>query len=102
MLIDNGGGGIFDFLPLADAPLAFEADDYREHVTTPTGLDFARVAECYGLDHEPVSDVAGFRAALEHALEAPHSTLIEVKTGRSANVDLHRRTWDAVARALAR
>jgi 2-succinyl-5-enolpyruvyl-6-hydroxy-3-cyclohexene-1-carboxylate synthase len=100
VLIDNGGGGIFDFLPLADAPLAFEAGDYHEHIATPTGLDFAKVAECYGLGHEPVSDIAAFRAALERALAAPHSTLIEVKTERSANVELHRRTWDAVSKAL--
>ncbi|MGH2880403.1 MAG: 2-succinyl-5-enolpyruvyl-6-hydroxy-3-cyclohexene-1-carboxylic-acid synthase [Solirubrobacteraceae bacterium] len=101
VLIDNDGGGIFDFLPVSDAPLAFQADRYREHIATPTGLDFAKAADLYGLEHEPVSDVAGFRAALEHALAAPRSTLIEVKTERAANVDLHRRAWEAVARALA-
>jgi 2-succinyl-5-enolpyruvyl-6-hydroxy-3-cyclohexene-1-carboxylate synthase len=101
VLIDNGGGGIFDFLPVADAPLAFEADGYREHIATPTGLDFAKAAELYGLGHELVSDIAGFRAALERALRAPHSTLIEVKTERSANVDLHRNVWDAVSKTLA-
>jgi 2-succinyl-5-enolpyruvyl-6-hydroxy-3-cyclohexene-1-carboxylate synthase len=102
VLLNNGGGGIFDFLPVAKAPLALQADRYREHIATPTGLDFAKAAALYGLEHEPVSDIPSFRAALEQALSAPRSTLIEVRTERAANVDLHRRAWDAVARALAR
>jgi 2-succinyl-5-enolpyruvyl-6-hydroxy-3-cyclohexene-1-carboxylate synthase len=100
VLVNNDGGGIFDFLPVATAPLAFQTDSYREHIATPTGLDFAKAADLYGLVHEPVSDIAGFRAALEHALGAPHSTLIEVKTKRRANVELHRRVWDAVSKTL--
>jgi 2-succinyl-5-enolpyruvyl-6-hydroxy-3-cyclohexene-1-carboxylate synthase len=39
--LDNGGGGIFDFLPLADHadPALFE-----EHIATPAGLDFAALS----------------------------------------------------------
>lgn len=102
VLVNNDGGGIFDFLPVAKAPLALPTDRYREHIATPTGLDFAKAAALFGLDHEPVSDIPGFRAALEQALSAPRSTLIEVRTERAANVDLHRRAWDSVARALLR
>ena len=36
VLIDNDGGGIFDFLPVAGEGAAFE-----EHVATPHGIDFA-------------------------------------------------------------
>jgi 2-succinyl-5-enolpyruvyl-6-hydroxy-3-cyclohexene-1-carboxylate synthase len=102
VLLNNDGGGIFDFLPIAEAPLAFQADRYREHIATPTGLDFAKAAALYGLDHEPVADIPAFRAALERALASPRSTLIEVRTERAANVRLHRGAWDAVAHALAR
>lgn len=101
VLVNNDGGGIFDFLPIAKAPLALQDDRYREHIATPSGLDFAKAAELYGLDHEPVSDVPGFRVALERALAAPRSTLIEVKTERQANVELHRGVWERVANALA-
>jgi len=101
VLIDNDGGGIFDFLPVAKAPLALQDDRYREHIATPTGLDFATAAQVYGLEHEPVGDIAGFRAALEHALAGPRSTLIQVKTERHANVELHRRVWEAVSKTLA-
>ncbi len=123
VLLDNDGGGIFDFLPVSQTQMAHEtdprsstdgtsrpagaagasaADDiYTRHVATPTGLDFALLAALYGFVHEPVAAIPEFRAALEHAL-APQtgSTLIHVRTDRTANVDLHARAWSAVSAAL--
>lgn len=118
VLLDNHGGGIFDFLPVARARTVREPepeaqssdrttnadrqDLYTRHIATPTGLDFTHAATLYGLEHRCVSDVAAFRFALEHALAAPHSAIIEVQTERSANVELHRRVWNAVAGSLSR
>jgi 2-succinyl-5-enolpyruvyl-6-hydroxy-3-cyclohexene-1-carboxylate synthase len=106
VLLDNGGGGIFDFLPVARATIAREPageqDLYTRHIATPTGLDFARAAELYGLEHVQVGDVPSFRVALERALtEHPRGAeIIEVRTDRAANVELHRRVWEAVSNAL--
>jgi 2-succinyl-5-enolpyruvyl-6-hydroxy-3-cyclohexene-1-carboxylate synthase len=108
VLLDNEGGGIFDFLPVADAAVAREpepfaqlADDiYTRHIATPTGLDFSAAASLYCLSHERVEDVPGFRAALERALARENSSIVEVRGTREANVDLHRRIWKAVAAAL--
>jgi 2-succinyl-5-enolpyruvyl-6-hydroxy-3-cyclohexene-1-carboxylate synthase len=130
VLIDNGGGGIFDFLPVAATPMARTAtgaepaadavtgpgegrpnagggpgdgqDIYTRHVATPTGLDFAHAARLYGLAHERVADVASFREALERALTArpPGARIVEVRGERAANVSLHRRVWAAVSGAL--
>jgi 2-succinyl-5-enolpyruvyl-6-hydroxy-3-cyclohexene-1-carboxylate synthase len=112
VLLNNDGGGIFDFLPVADSPAAREPessfangsppgeqDTYTRHISTPTGLDFAQAATLYGLQHETVADVASFRSALEHALAEPHSSIVEVRTERPANVELHRRVWRATAGA---
>jgi 2-succinyl-5-enolpyruvyl-6-hydroxy-3-cyclohexene-1-carboxylate synthase len=98
VLLDNNGGGIFDFLPVAGAP----ADIYDQHIATPTGLDFSLAAQLYGLEHELVGDIPSLRRALERALaERPRrSGIIEVRTDRAANVALHRRAWEAVAAAL--
>ncbi|MGA8363436.1 MAG: 2-succinyl-5-enolpyruvyl-6-hydroxy-3-cyclohexene-1-carboxylic-acid synthase [Solirubrobacteraceae bacterium] len=103
VLLDNDGGGIFDFLPVSRTEMARADEDiYTRHVATPTGLDFVRVAALYGLAHKRVDTVPDFRAALERAL-APQtsSTLIHVRTDRAANVDLHARIWGAVSRAGA-
>ncbi len=104
VLLDNAGGGIFDFLPVARAAMARadEEDIYTRHVATPTGLDFALLASLYGFAHEPVDTLPDLRSALERAL-APRGgcTLIHVHTDRAANVDLHADVWSAVSRASA-
>jgi len=101
VLIDNGGGGIFDFLPISNAPMAAERGIYARHIATPTGLDFKQAAALYGLTHERVETVPAFRAALERAF-SPRvgSTILQVPTDRARNVELHRQIWADVARAL--
>jgi 2-succinyl-5-enolpyruvyl-6-hydroxy-3-cyclohexene-1-carboxylate synthase len=103
VLLNNEGGGIFDFLPVAAATAKDPTtkDLYTKHIATPTGLDFARAAALYGLSHETVADVVGLRAGLERALAAHGSTIVEVRSERTANVELHRQVWDAVAGALS-
>ena len=108
VLIDNGGGGIFDFLPVARSPLTRGAepggreDIYTRHVATPTGLDLSAAAALYGLGHERAADLPGFRSALERALAAPGSAIVEIKGERGANAELHGRVWEAVAAKLSR
>ncbi len=118
VLIDNGGGGIFDFLPVArsgmarapehadavDDPLATREtvtheDIYTRHIATPTGLDFADAARLYELEHARACDVTAFRAAVERALASERSCVVEVRTDRTRNTSLHKHVWDAVARS---
>jgi 2-succinyl-5-enolpyruvyl-6-hydroxy-3-cyclohexene-1-carboxylate synthase len=98
VLVDNGGGGIFDFLPVSRAAIAQEADIYTRHIATPPGLDFGRAAALYGLDHERVETIPAFRAALERALlPRVGSSIVHVQTDRAGNVKLHGRIWRAVS-----
>jgi 2-succinyl-5-enolpyruvyl-6-hydroxy-3-cyclohexene-1-carboxylate synthase len=91
VLLDNDGGGIFDFLPVAREGEAFE-----RHVATPHGLDFAHAAALYGLAYEPVATAGELHAALAD----DRAVLIHVRTDRAENVALHRRVWAAVRAAL--
>jgi 2-succinyl-5-enolpyruvyl-6-hydroxy-3-cyclohexene-1-carboxylate synthase len=91
VLLDNGGGGIFDFLPVSR-----EGDDFERHVATPHGLDFAHAAALYGLSYHP----AATADELHEALAADGSALVHVRTDRAANVALHRRVWEAVRAAV--
>jgi 2-succinyl-5-enolpyruvyl-6-hydroxy-3-cyclohexene-1-carboxylate synthase len=95
VLLDNDGGGIFHFLPVAGEGAAFE-----QHVATPHGIDFAHAAALYGLGHERVAAPEPFRAALDRALARPAPTLIHVRTDRAENVTLHRAVGDAVRSAV--
>jgi 2-succinyl-5-enolpyruvyl-6-hydroxy-3-cyclohexene-1-carboxylate synthase len=91
VLVDNEGGGIFEFLPVAGA-----ADAFEEHVATPTGLDAERVAALFGLAYAAPTDAAGLASAVTAALAADNTTLIHVRTDRKRNVVEHRAVWEAV------
>ena len=95
VLLNNGGGGIFSFLPQAD-----ETEHFEELFGTPHGLDFRAAAELYGLDHRPVDGRQEFRAALQQSMGSSGVSLVEVRTDRRANVQLHRELWAAVSEAV--
>jgi 2-succinyl-5-enolpyruvyl-6-hydroxy-3-cyclohexene-1-carboxylate synthase len=101
VLLQNDGGGIFDFLPVSQAKMGRQNDAYTQHIATPTGLDFAAAAALYGLEHELIGEAHQLRSALERAIGAERSGIIEVRTVRAENVALHRRIWDSVAVALS-
>jgi 2-succinyl-5-enolpyruvyl-6-hydroxy-3-cyclohexene-1-carboxylate synthase len=94
VLVDNGGGGIFDFLPVGGPG---QADVYEQHVATPTGLEPERVADLYGLAYAPVATAAELHALL--AQRSAAARLLHARTDRAENVALHRRVWAAVAAA---
>jgi 2-succinyl-5-enolpyruvyl-6-hydroxy-3-cyclohexene-1-carboxylate synthase len=93
VVVDNAGGGIFDFLPVST-----QGAEYEEHVLTPTGMDVARVAALYDAKYLEIADVAGLRAVL--AARPEGTTLVHLRTERAANVALHRSAWAAVSQTL--
>jgi 2-succinyl-5-enolpyruvyl-6-hydroxy-3-cyclohexene-1-carboxylate synthase len=95
VLLNNDGGGIFDFLPVSS-----QGDVFEEHIATPTGLDFAQAAALYGFRHEHVTSLDGFAEALMRALAGSESTIIEVRTDRVANRRLHADVESAATAAL--
>ena len=84
VVVNNDGGGIFHFLPVSG-----ETDAFEEHVATPHGLDLAKVAALYGLDHTHVDTAAELTEAL------PRPGIIEVRTSRAENLALHRSLAEA-------
>jgi 2-succinyl-5-enolpyruvyl-6-hydroxy-3-cyclohexene-1-carboxylate synthase len=96
VLLNNDGGGIFHFLPVAGQQDAFE-----EHVATPHGLEFAHAAALYGCGYERAETVAELHDALTAAIAGPDTTIIEVETDRAENLALHRRVAKAAGAALA-
>ena len=60
MLLNNDGGGIFHFLPISG-----EGDAFEEHVVTPHGLDFERVASSTASPTSAPAAWSELRAALQ-------------------------------------
>jgi len=93
VVIDNDGGGIFGFLPQAEA---LPGDDFEALLGTPRGVDAAKAADLFGLPHRRLDSLADLPEAMEAG-----TGLIEVETDRGANVELHRRLTAAVAAAVS-
>ena len=96
VLVDNGGGGIFDGLAIAG-----EEDIYEQHVLTPTGLDIPGVAEAFGLHLMEPTTLEEFDAAVAHGIESAGTQLVHVKTDRAGGLEARTAASRAVAAALS-
>jgi 2-succinyl-5-enolpyruvyl-6-hydroxy-3-cyclohexene-1-carboxylate synthase len=95
VLLNNDGGGIFHFLPVAG-----ETDAFEQHVATPHGLEFRHAAELYGCRYERPGSVDALKRAIERSIAGDSVTIVEVGTDREQNLVLHRRIQEAVLEAL--
>lgn len=71
-VVDNGGGAIFDFLPIAQAPA------YRRAIRNPYRLDLGALAQGFGLAHRRVGTRAELDAALADANVHAGVTIVEI------------------------
>ncbi|MEM1093392.1 MAG: 2-succinyl-5-enolpyruvyl-6-hydroxy-3-cyclohexene-1-carboxylic-acid synthase [Bacteroidota bacterium] len=83
VVINNDGGGIFSFLPIAQ-----HEDVFEPYFGTPHGLDFAHAAAQFGLRYHRPTTTEAFTAAYCESL-ATGSAVIEVQTDRLENHALH-------------
>jgi len=99
VVADNGGGGIFSFLPPATA---LEVPVFERLFGTPPATDVARVAEGFGW---VVDDLAGASAdqlelVLHQRIGRGPSVIRVGLPDRAENVAIHRRINEAVARVV--
>ena len=89
---NNGGGGIFDHLPVAASA---DAAAYEEHIVTPSGVELEHVAALAGMAYTRAETLDDLAEAIRRG-----PGLIEVPTDRARNVELHRDLRARVAAAL--
>jgi 2-succinyl-5-enolpyruvyl-6-hydroxy-3-cyclohexene-1-carboxylate synthase len=92
--VDNGGGGIFDFLPVAGSG---DQATYETHIATPSALDLETLSALAAMAYRPVSTDEEIRAAVSAG-----PGLVHVRTDRAANVAVHHDIAARVAAGLAR
>ncbi len=84
VIINNDGGGIFSFLPIAKSTQLFDT-----YFGTPHGLDFQHAAVMFKLDYYHPQNSDELIHAYQQALAIDSSAIIEVTTDRSENLKLH-------------
>ncbi|MDP9134065.1 MAG: 2-succinyl-5-enolpyruvyl-6-hydroxy-3-cyclohexene-1-carboxylic-acid synthase [Actinomycetota bacterium] len=91
--VNNGGGGIFDFLPVAEHS---DAVAYERHIATPAHVDLAALAALAGMAHQLVTTPAELASAI-----AAGRRLIEVRADRAESVEWSRALTAKVAGRLS-
>lgn len=95
VVIDNGGGGIFDFLPVSDG-----SDVYERFIATPPGIDMASAAATWGLPMIEVDGIETLSMVVAEAAEARSSRVVRTVTDRASNRQEHESAWAAAKEAL--
>lgn len=90
VVLNNGGGAIFDYLPTAGIP---EYDDFLSPPTVNIGL----AARAAGWRHWSASDLDGFEGALHDAAGGGGPCLIEAIIDRRISVGNHKAFWRAAS-----
>lgn len=94
VVINNGGGGVFSFLPIS----RFQ-DVFERWFATPHDLQFEGAATLFKLDYHAPATRSGFVEAWQACQGRP--ALIEFITERSATLDSQRRIQHELADRLA-
>jgi 2-succinyl-5-enolpyruvyl-6-hydroxy-3-cyclohexene-1-carboxylate synthase len=92
VVLNNDGGAIFSFLPVARHKAFFEP-----YFGTPQRLSFEHAAAMFGLNYEHPRSAAKIIETYRAACERNGPTLIEVRTDRAENVELHRRLLSEIS-----
>ena len=105
VVVNNDGGGIFRFLPIAD-----HASIYSPWFDSPHGLAFEGAAAMFALAHEHVTDMHALASAVRAALRSPgqahaggvrHAArIVEVRAHAGSIVPDHRAIQEECARAV--
>lgn len=83
VVVDNGGGGLFDSLPPARHAAGFE-----RLFVTPHHRDLEVLARFHGLAYQEVEDVPSLIQACESGLDAGGVTLVHVPVDRSYDLEM--------------
>ncbi len=95
VLINNRGGGIFSFLPIANYQKVFET-----YFGTPHPFSFHDVARQFELTYHLPRDMKEFRAVYLQSVQSTKANLIEIQTDRTENAQFHWQVYEEIRSAL--
>ena len=94
LVLNNNGGGIFSFLPEAGER------DFERLFATPHDLDLSLVAQAHRCGYRLLEKAAELEDAVLESSALGGLHIVEARTDRTSNVDIHKQVWSAVGDAL--
>lgn len=92
IVINNAGGGIFHFLPIAK-----EADVVSPYFDSPHDVKLDALCHAHDVRHLSVKSARDFDNALDEFFSRRQSLVVEVHIERDANVRLHQDVYQKIA-----
>ncbi|MBS0616510.1 MAG: 2-succinyl-5-enolpyruvyl-6-hydroxy-3-cyclohexene-1-carboxylic-acid synthase [Verrucomicrobia bacterium] len=92
LVINNGGGGIFHFLPVAE-----KKDFFEEYMAGAHGWTFEKAAEMFEVPYVKIEDFA----QIGKALREEKSCILELRTDRAENLRVHRHIFEELKTCCA-
>lgn len=87
ILINNNGGGLFNFLPLSE-----ERDVFRKYFQTPLSLDYEKIVKTFGIDYKLVKTSTQLNLAINRLSDIP--LVIEIKTDAVESLKKRKDYWE--------
>lgn len=97
IVLDNGGGGIFEYLPIAAHPTSF-----LERFVTPQSTNIESLCAAVSARYLRAETVSQLCTGLEQNLKADGLTVIHFPIDRQRSVERHRRLFGEVDQAIQR
>jgi len=94
-VVNNGGGGIFSFMPISKRKEVFE-----EFIAASHEITFESAACLFDIPYFHPETPAEFGDLLFHQKKQPHSCIIEITTDRTENVQLHEQIISCIGTCL--
>ena len=95
VVLNNGGGGIFHFLPIAGQPGLLDP-----WFTAPHDVEFAGIQRLFGIPCHCPATAAEFAAVYREACASGTTAVIEVRTDRAENLAAHRALGESIVAAV--
>lgn len=95
VIINNNGGGIFSFLPIAKNKEIFEP-----FFGTPHDFTFEHAAAQFEISYASVNTLQEFKRVYKYSQKTDDSLIIEISTNRKDNFAVHQKLQDTIKNAL--
>ncbi|MEY6432177.1 2-succinyl-5-enolpyruvyl-6-hydroxy-3-cyclohexene-1-carboxylic-acid synthase [Thioalkalicoccus limnaeus] len=92
LVLNNGGGRIFDYLPQRHVP------GVETLWRTPLSLDLGELVRPFGVPHRIVTDGATLDRALDQVIDRGGARVIEIRIDATSSQRVHEGFWQRVAR----
>lgn len=91
IILNNSGGGIFEFLPISK-----EKIDFENYFKTPLGIDFEKIVAGFKGNYSLVKSWKGFNTQVKKTMNRKIFSVIEVKIDSKKTLQTRKHIWNEV------